>query len=157
MKLWTALFVSALTVNAYAFEAQSYQLAHGAKTCPQELTIIKADECLQLSKLTADAQVEMSEYCQINKGLKTTEIKDEANGGLTTTATNQVEFHNRYLFNQTTIHIAKNGVVTNHSYSEVTLKVEEKKAVMMTKVYQYSLTDFPKLETLACFYSTDAE
>lgn len=151
-------FLSLLFVSsAFALDTQSFKLTSGPKTCPAEITIIKTDNCLELSMLQTDASVQMNEYCALNEAPVATEVENEETKEVTTTIKAEVQIQNRYVFTETkTVQSAK-GVVTKTQYAERALAVSEKSATMTVREREYALMQLPKAKTLACFYSTDAE
>lgn len=146
-----------MTAPLFAQEVRSYKISQGPKACPVELTVVRSEECLQLSLMSEDAQVEMSEYCQINGEIQKVQIVDEETGVTTTTFARQIEVSKAFLFTKnTTVQNARGLVVANH-YKETSLKASEKTAILTLRDHKAELMQLPKVQTLACFYSTDAE
>lgn len=153
-----SLLVSlSLIASAHAYEIQTYKLTKGSANCPLEMSVIKTEKCLELSMLNADADVSVEEYCKINSAPQTTEVVDEEKETKTVTVVAQYEIQNRFVFTNTTTTTNKYSVVTKTNYSEKVLALGEKTATMTVRERAFVVAQLPKHQTLACFYSTDAE
>ncbi|PIP92518.1 MAG: hypothetical protein COW00_00255 [Bdellovibrio sp. CG12_big_fil_rev_8_21_14_0_65_39_13] len=157
MKTIMMALTFALTAPLFAQEVKTYQLSTGPKACPVEVTIIQTENCLQVSLMQEDAEVQLNEYCQINDEAQKVQVIDEETGKTTTTYTRQVQLAKSYLFTKNTTVQNVHGLVVANHYEEMALKAGEKSAVLTVRDQNVEMMKVPTMKTLACFYSTDAE